>query len=468
MRLWLEFFKCVFKLRKACSRKATFYWMAIALIGFSTRPDKAGVTSLVRATFLKSKFYPSLLHFFNSSALKVHRLTACWISLVLKLFRPVLYLDHLVLLLDGVKVSKEGRKMPAVKKLHQASSNNSKAPFIFGHSFQALGLLVHSTMDSVVSIPLVARIHEGIILSSLHRQTLPQKAHGLLSSLFSQSKQHILVVADAYYATHKFIDPLLNDGNHLLTRVKHNVVAFEEAPRSNLRKRGRPKLYGEKVLLRDLWGKKNLFEEATMSFYGDPPVTFRFCLIDLLWRPVRRKVRFVLVDHPIRGRIILMTTMLSMDPLSAIRLYAARFKIEVSFKSAIHTVGAFAYRFWMKLWKPNKGRRGDQFLHKKSKRYREKALAKIEAYHRFIQLAFIGQGLLLHLAINFRKIVWARFPTWMRTMKTNAAPSEWVVSETLKSGLPGFLLGKVEDPTFKKIFAGKIDFDKLPGIRLSA
>jgi len=56
----------------------------------------------------------------------------------------------------------------------------------------------------------------------------------------------------------------------------------------------------------------------------------------------------------------------------------------------------------------------------------------------------------------------------MRTMKTNAAPSEWVVSETLKSGLPGFLLGTTEDPAFKKIFAGKIDFDKLPGMRLSA
>ena len=198
MRLWLEFFKCVFKLKDACSRGGTFCWMAIALIGFSTNPDMAGVTILVRASFLKSRFYPSFLHFFTSSALKVHRLNTCWISLVLKLFRPVIYQDNLVILLDGLKVPKEGRKMPTVKKLYQASPNNSKAPSIFGHSFQALGLLVHSTLDSVTSIPLVARIHEGIVLSSLHRQTLPQKAHSLLSSLFSKFKQSLLVVADAY------------------------------------------------------------------------------------------------------------------------------------------------------------------------------------------------------------------------------------------------------------------------------
>jgi len=49
----------------------------------------------------------------------------------------------------------------------------------------------------------------------------------------------------------------------------------------------------------------------------------------------------------------------------------------------------------------------------------------------------------------------------------NSAPTQ-VVPETLKSGLPGFLLGTIEDPAFKKIFAGKIDFYKLPGIRPSA
>jgi len=468
MRLWLEFFKCVFNLRKACSRTSTFVWMVFALIGFSTNPDKAGVTSLVRASFMKSRFYPSFLHFFNSSVLKVHQLTTCWISLALKLFRPVLFEGHLVLLLDGLKVPKEGKKMPAVKKLRQPSANNSKAPFIFGHSFQALGLLVHASSNSVQSIPLAARIHEGIILSSLHKKNLYQKAHLLLSSLFSRIPQPLLIVADAYYATESFLSLLLNEDNHLLTRVKHNAVAFKEAHRSCRRKRGRPKLYGEKVVFRDLWEKENLFKEATMSFYGGPPVTFRYCFMDLLWKPAQRKVRFILVEHPYKGRIILMTTMLSMDPFSAIRLYAARFKIEVAFKTAIHTVGAFAYRFWTKLWKPNKGRRGDQFLHKKGKMYREKSMAKIDAYHRFIQLGFIGQGLLLHLAINFGNLVWASFPTWLRTMRTNSAPSEWVVAETLKSLLPQFLLGKAENPALKKFLAGKIDLDKPPGISLSA
>ena len=39
-----------------------------------------------------------------------------------------------VVLADGLKRPKEGRKMPAVKSLHQESRCNAKASFIMGHS----------------------------------------------------------------------------------------------------------------------------------------------------------------------------------------------------------------------------------------------------------------------------------------------------------------------------------------------
>lgn len=36
---------------------------------------------------------------------------------------------------DGIKVSKEGKKMPGVKKLHQESENVTKPEWIRGHYF---------------------------------------------------------------------------------------------------------------------------------------------------------------------------------------------------------------------------------------------------------------------------------------------------------------------------------------------
>lgn len=42
--------------------------------------------------------------------------------------------------------------------------------------------------------------------------------------------------------------------------------------------------------------------------------------------PLRTVVRFVLVDHPMRGRSIFITTDLALPPIEVIRLYGLRFK----------------------------------------------------------------------------------------------------------------------------------------------
>ena len=139
MVLWIEWFRCLLELRPACTRAATFMWMSLALVGLSVRSDLAGVTSFVRAGWLVPKAYRRLLHVFHSPALVLETLTALWVRLALKLFTPLRVGHRLVCVADGLKVPKEGRKMPAVKKLHQESSDNVKAEFFFGHSFQVVG-----------------------------------------------------------------------------------------------------------------------------------------------------------------------------------------------------------------------------------------------------------------------------------------------------------------------------------------
>ena len=166
MALWLEWFRCVLELRPACSRGRTFLWMGLALLGLSVRVELAGVTSFVRALGLAPHSYPKLLHLFHSPGVDLERLSAAWVGLVRRLFAPLRVGDRVVVVADGLKVPKEGRKMPAVKKLHQESANNSKPPFIAGHSCQALALLVLGRLGGVFAVPLVSRIHEGLVFSN--------------------------------------------------------------------------------------------------------------------------------------------------------------------------------------------------------------------------------------------------------------------------------------------------------------
>ena len=312
-------------------------WLSVVLLGLCTRSDHAGVTSFVRAGFLRDAAYRRLLHVFVSKGVCLATLTKCWVGLVLRLFRPIEVDGHLVVVADGLKIGKEGRRMPGVKMLHQESQNNSKPEYIMGHSFQAIGLLVMGK-QAPVCVPLASRLHEGVKLGPGDTRTLLDKLVGLLLPLAALIEKRVILLADAFYASRKVVLPLLAAGHHLVTRVRTTAVAYYPAPQPEKRGRGRPRVYGQKVCLKNSWNLPD-FVTATSPAYGEKNVMIRILVLDLLWRPVGRIVRFVLVDHPHRGRIILMTTHLGLSAIEVVRLYSYRFKIEVCFKQAVHTVG---------------------------------------------------------------------------------------------------------------------------------
>ena len=223
-------------------------WLVLCLAGMSIRTEYFGITSLIRATDLKEKCYYRFLHIFHTSALKFDLLTACWVQLVTTLFRPLMIEQHKVLVVDGLKVAKEGRKMPAVKKLHQESNNNSKPEYTWGHSFQVVSLLVKGVAGHVFAVPLISRIHEGVVFSNRDKRTLMDKMVSVLFSITDLLQNDIILVADSYYANKKVLRQLIKEGMHLVARIRNNAVASypavpsqrKERQEENIRTEGQP------------------------------------------------------------------------------------------------------------------------------------------------------------------------------------------------------------------------------------
>ena len=203
MMNFIENVLCYFK--SCFSRKAAFNWFVTITIGLMLRSDKLGITSVIRDLALSPGCYDSMLHFFRASSWSLDDVRKRWFSAVGK-YAPLYTEGGLhVLVGDGVKQSKEGRRMPGVKKLFQESENSAKPEYIHGHMFGGLGILVGSVRNWAC-IPLSIRLHDGL-----------QAAKDWKGASVSGASHVVQMVEDAYHAARTFGDSLLLLDRYFLT-----------------------------------------------------------------------------------------------------------------------------------------------------------------------------------------------------------------------------------------------------------
>ena len=129
---------------------------------------------------------------------------------------------------------------------------------------------------------------------------------------------------------------------HLLTRAQKPYVASHEPAPPPIRPRGWPRQYGAPVKLTEVFSTyPSQFCTAILPIYGKVETVSDLAL-NLLWKPLKGPVRFVFAITK-RGPIVLMTSDLGLDPLTALSLYCARVRIETMFAMLKGVVGAFLY-----------------------------------------------------------------------------------------------------------------------------
>jgi len=136
-----EISRILYSFRSCFTRTAAFNWFVILVYGFIVRIDLCGASSFIRWLGIKPKLYTTMLSFFRASSWNLSDILQRWLQIVLQRC-PLPTIDGRLLLAgDGIKISKEAKKMPAVKRLHQESDNSGKAPYIYGHHWGVIGIL---------------------------------------------------------------------------------------------------------------------------------------------------------------------------------------------------------------------------------------------------------------------------------------------------------------------------------------
>jgi hypothetical protein len=407
-------------LRPAFTREATFAWFVVAFAGVVTRSEVYGVSSIVRALSLAPVCYPALLHFFHSTAWTAERLYRQWDDWLIR--QPVVesVAGRVVLLGDHTKQPKDGRRMPGVTTLHQDSETSSKPSFFRGHHWGCLSLLGQAH-GKRFALPLWAEIHPDDSQDSRATRLVNiAAAMGLRWGL------PIFLVLDAFFAVGPvFAAAAASQGVlHILTRAKKNVVAYRQPPAPRPHRKGRRRVYGRKLKLMKLFDARPQDFLSAEAVVYQKKETVRYLVLDLIWKPVQGLVRFILIETS-RGRIILMSSDLTLDPLLALRLYTARVRIESLFNSVKNLLGGLAYHFWSKYLEPvsRRPRRGSHPAPISSRP--DRTANTLAAIEKFLALHLIVLGTLQLLAATFGDAVREQARCWLRT-PSGAVPSDFV------------------------------------------
>ena len=191
-----------------------------------------------------------------------------------------------ILIGDGVKQSKEGRKMPGVKRLHQESENSAKAEYIFGHMFGAISVLV-GTVEKLFCLPLSASLQDGDkLMRKWNNEDYEPASHvvQIVRDAFSAAVVlgDSILLLDAYFFTTSLLKDMANQTLQLgrkltiVTRAKMSTLAY------NLpvlhKGRGRPRKKGEKIKLKQLFDtEKENFIQAKVWLYGKEETVEYLC-----------------------------------------------------------------------------------------------------------------------------------------------------------------------------------------------
>lgn len=406
-------------MRPAFSRKATFIWFVIAFAGLVARTDAYGVSSIVRALFLTPASYPCLLHFFHSAAWSSQSLCLCWWNWLIHENIAHRVDSRIVMLGDHTKTPKDGRKIPAVSILHQDSETAAKPSFFRGHDWACIGLLAKAKKKAF-ALPLWAEIHHDALKES--RATRLVAVAVRIAEIFGHPAYLVL---DAFFSSGPvFLTAAQSEGNlHILTRAKKNFVAYLPPVEPKTPRRGRKRKYGEKLeLIRLFETSRGRFRKFQAHAY-DKNETVKCLTLDLLWKPTKGTLRFFLIETS-RGRIILMTSDLTMTPQTALSLYCHRVTIETLFDTLKNLLGTMHYHFWSRYLKP-RSRRPSRKKVPETSSEPAKTQNTFEAIDKFVHLNIIVLGAIQLLRSRFANEINSTARCWLRT-PCGEIPSEFV------------------------------------------
>lgn len=398
-------------LRAAFSKFSSFQYfflLVLGLMGFSV----SSLTDIVRYLGIETSKYSSFVQSLEAKSICLEKLQILWQDCVRTFTNDIcMTIDgKKILVLDATLIKKIGKRIPETSRQY----NHSEGSYFNGFKWELIGLVVKKSWVSVC-IPFASFLHTPKDKSSDVQKEKKKQTITIGNWLQKLSHtSHSILVADSWYACCELYYIMLDLQITFVSRVASNAVAYSDPPPRKKGTRGRPRIYGKKVKLKEEFIKLEKFKDVEIE--GQQLKARKICLI---WEPIKQKAAFVLVQDSSGRKYILFCSDTNMSMENIILAYKARTGVERSFRSLKQEFALSRCKKWFK----NKCN-----IENKKK-----------AHNVYFMACMIAMGITQILSLSFSSIIWSKVDLWLRTINKNLPPSEAVVKIFIENQVISFL-----------------------------
>lgn len=334
----------LFEFRQAFSHPSFVYFQGV-IFALLISGGRKCVTQLASVCFFVDKSLSGWERFFAESQWNLPLVSAKLIDLCLdQLGERALYAQRYLVALDTTFAQKALGKMTGVQRwrkgVEEKTNDKPVTPHVsqsvVGHHWAIAGLLCLLS-QKWQCFPLLTRLISGKqrpshFVVDPKGETCPmdfwQATIATVTEVAAKFvKAPVCFVADAYFSKAPFLNPLIEKGIGLVTRLRHDAVGWDDP--DPYQRRGRPAIRGRKWKLAQLL-EELPHQEVSVRLYGK--TVKATCVVRDLWlRDITQKVRVVVVSA-LRRPILVVSTQLSLTAGEIIEIYGARFALELTIR----------------------------------------------------------------------------------------------------------------------------------------
>jgi hypothetical protein len=320
--------------------------LALLFLGAILARGRRTVTSWIRAAKLSGQYQPCYIAV-AAAGKRADRIARRLLTeVVLPMVKGA---GRLTLALDDTPTKRYGPHVQGAGVHHNPTPGPAGSPYVYGHVFVVLGLLVTHKAWGTIALPLLARLYvrkkDLPAIDPKHRPAFRTKLE-LAVEMLRWAKpwlgllgKPIWVVADGAYAKKELLKPAKSLGMTVVSRLRKDAALWTVPGPKPPGRRGPAPTYGDRrVDLSRRAGQRRGWSSETLTLYGVATVK-KYKTFLATWRPAGGAIRVILVDEPTGWRAYFCTDT-SASVADILATVADRFSLEITFRECKQIVGA--------------------------------------------------------------------------------------------------------------------------------